>query len=95
MAIIANISNVRYLAGTGWDFGYDQQGREWVSVDAFTEDFEGFEVAECAVCGEDVEDGWFCKDIQLTVCAAHVEVNWDGYCEYTDEGDSLKGGDGT
>jgi hypothetical protein len=88
MWVTVRISNVHYLPGAGWDFGYDQQGREWVSVDQHTEDLEGHEVDECDVCGEHVEAGWLCKNTRQTVCDAHVEVDWVGYGEYTGQKDT-------
>ena len=85
--VIAKISKVRYMPGffekAGWDFGTDQDGREWKSFDRFDEDFED---AECDICGaEMVASGWFCRETQQTVCDDHVEVDWKGYGDYKGE----------
>jgi hypothetical protein len=39
MLIVATVSKVRYLLGLSGDFGTDQDGREWKSLDSFDEDF--------------------------------------------------------
>ena len=83
MLIIAKVSKVRHLPGLSWNFGTDQDGREWKSFDHFDEDFED---AECDICGaEMMESGWFCRETQQTVCEDHVEVDWEGYGEYEGE----------
>ncbi len=48
MLIVVKVSKVRYLPGLSWNFGTDQDGREWKSFDSFDEDSED---TECDICG--------------------------------------------